>query len=592
MIFNKYQKIKLLITPQELLKLKYLIFFVFISAIVDVVGIAFIIPILSIFSDPNLINENKYLETAYKLFQFENTKEFILFLVITNIIFVFLGQIMKITSVYLQIKFIFNLEKNLGLRLIKKYLSKSYVWFDDKQYSELSKNILSEVSEVVNQTLLPFIFLISNMVAVIIYIVVMLIIDINVSLFAISLFCFLYYLIYKLIVNKLKKQGKNRKYANEERYQSVTEVFRFIKEIKLYKNSKEFINNFSRPANKFANAQIYSRFSGLAPRYILEGVSFLIILLLVLFQITYESNINLFSILTFLAIFGIKLLPLLQQVYINYNNLSYSSVVFDYIIDEFGNDNLHYQNDSYTKLKSSNCLQFNNVTYSYKETSVIKDFSFSFKYKKKYVIVGPSGSGKSTIIDLVMGLRNPNTGNIFLDNNELINISESWHGSIGYVSQNISLLNGSIYQNVAFTSDKNIIDKQKVKYICNLVLLDDFISTLTDGYDFVVTGSNINMSGGQMQKLSIARALYRNPSLLLLDEATSALDVESESIVLSNVFNYSKDCLIISVSHRPETMLKSDVVLLLDDGKLIDYGSYDDLISSSDSFKQLLRIDS
>jgi ABC-type multidrug transport system fused ATPase/permease subunit len=581
-----------LITPQELLKLKYLIFFVFISAIVDVVGIAFIIPILSIFSDPNLINENKYLETAYKLFQFENTKEFILFLVITNIIFVFLGQIMKITSVYLQIKFIFNLEKNLGLRLIKKYLSKSYVWFDDKQYSELSKNILSEVSEVVNQTLLPFIFLISNMVAVIIYIVVMLIIDINVSLFAISLFCFLYYLIYKLIVNKLKKQGKNRKYANEERYQSVTEVFRFIKEIKLYKNSKEFINNFSRPANKFANAQIYSRFSGLAPRYILEGVSFLIILLLVLFQITYESNINLFSILTFLAIFGIKLLPLLQQVYINYNNLSYSSVVFDYIIDEFGNDNLHYQNDSYTKLKSSNCLQFNNVTYSYKETSVIKDFSFSFKYKKKYVIVGPSGSGKSTIIDLVMGLRNPNTGNIFLDNNELINISESWHGSIGYVSQNISLLNGSIYQNVAFTSDKNIIDKQKVKYICNLVLLDDFISTLTDGYDFVVTGSNINMSGGQMQKLSIARALYRNPSLLLLDEATSALDVESESIVLSNVFNYSKDCLIISVSHRPETMLKSDVVLLLDDGKLIDYGSYDDLISSSDSFKQLLRIDS
>jgi ABC-type multidrug transport system fused ATPase/permease subunit len=300
----------------------------------------------------------------------------------------------------------------------------------------------------------------------------------------------------------------------------------------------------------------------------------------------------LFSILTFLAIFGIKLLPLLQQVYINYNNLSYSRVVYDYIIDEFGNDNLHYQNDSYTKLKSSNCLQFNNVTYSYKETSVIKDFSFSFKYKKKYVIVGPSGSGKSTIIDLVMGLRNPNTGNIFLDNNELINISESWHGSIGYVSQNISLLNGSIYQNVAFTSDKNIIDKQKVKYICNLVLLDDFISTLTDGYDFVVTGSNINMSGGQMQKLSIARALYRNPSLLLLDEATSALDVESESIVLSNVFNYSKDCLIISVSHRPETMLKSDVVLLLDDGKLIDYGSYDDLISSSDSFKQLLRIDS
>ncbi|MDA7735427.1 ABC transporter ATP-binding protein/permease [Gammaproteobacteria bacterium] len=507
-------------------------------------------------------------------------------------IFVFLGQIMKIASVYLQIKFIFNLEKNLGLRLIKKYLSKSYVWFDDKQYSELSKNILSEVSEVVNQTLLPFIFLISNMVAVIIYIVVMLIIDINVSLFAISLFCFLYYLIYKLIVNKLKKQGKNRKYANEERFQSVTEVFRFIKEIKLYKNSKEFINNFSRPANKFANAQIYSRFSGLAPRYILEGVSFLIILLLVLFQITYESNINLFSILTFLAIFGIKLLPLLQQVYINYNNLSYSSVVFDYIIDEFGNDNLHHQNNSYAKLKNPNCLQFNNVTYSYKETSVIKDFSFSFKYKKKYVIVGPSGSGKSTIIDLVLGLRNPNTGNIFLDNNELINISESWHGSIGYVSQNISLLNGSIYQNVAFTSDKNIIDKQKVKYICNLVLLDDFISTLTDGYDFVITGSNINMSGGQMQKLSIARALYRNPSLLLLDEATSALDVESESIVLSNVFNYSKHCLIISVSHRPETMLKSDVVLLLNDGKLIDYGSYDDLISSSDSFKQLLRIDS
>lgn len=578
--------------PKELINFKYLIAFVFISAIIDVLGIAFIIPILSIVSNENLIVNNKYLASVYKLFDFNSAKEFIFVLVVINILFVLLGQIMKIASVYAQIKFIYSLEKNLGLRLIKDYLSRSYVWFDDKQYSDLSKNILSEVSEVINQTILPFVFLISNIVAVSIYIIVMLIINLSVSVFTITIFCFLYYLIYRLIVKKLREQGKNRKHANEERYQSVTESFRFIKEIKIYNNSKEFIEKFIQPAEKFSSAQIYSRFSGLAPRYILEGVSFLIILLLVIYQISFENDLNLISILMFLAIFGIKLLPLLQQVYINYNNLSYSNVVFNYIVEEFSNCDLQYKKYTSSKINKFSFLNFKNVNYSYKNNSVIKDFTFKFDFKKKYVIVGPSGSGKSTIIDLILGLRSPVEGQVLLDDTTLLDYNDSWHNSIGYVSQNISLLNGSIYQNVAFTNDSKNIDKKKIKNICELVLLDDYISTLNEGYDFIVTGSNINMSGGQMQKLSIARALYRKPSLLLLDEATSALDVESESTILNNVFNYTKECLIISVSHRPETMIKSDIILLLDDGKLVCYGEYDELISSSNSFRQLLRINS
>ena len=212
-------------------------------------------------------------------------------------------------------------------------------------------------------------------------------------------------------------------------------------------------------------------------------------------------------------------------------------------------------------------------------TKIIKEISLEINQGQSVGIIGKSGAGKSTLIDLILGLINPVAGEIFIDNKQLINNIKNWQKLIGYVPQDIYLLDDTIKNNIAFGLNEHDIDHENVIKSIKLAKLDVFVNSLPEKENTIVGNRGVKVSGGQKQRIGIARALYNNPKVLVLDEATSSLDTENERQIMDEVYVSSKDRTLIIITHRHSSVFKCDIVYLLDKGKIIDKGNYKDLMN-------------
>ena len=200
-------------------------------------------------------------------------------------------------------------------------------------------------------------------------------------------------------------------------------------------------------------------------------------------------------------------------------------------------------------------------------------FNLEIKEGEKIGLVGTTGSGKSTLLDLFMGLNKPSKGNIFIDGhdiNDKKNISKlkSWHQSISHVPQKMYFTNATIAENIAFGVPKKEINMERIHTVSGLAKISEFIESSPLGYDSLIGERGVNLSGGQLQRIAIARALYRSPKVLILDEITSALDTQTEKEVLSSIQTLDKSITIIVIAHRKSTLKNCDKIIQLEDGQI------------------------
>jgi ABC-type multidrug transport system fused ATPase/permease subunit len=225
-------------------------------------------------------------------------------------------------------------------------------------------------------------------------------------------------------------------------------------------------------------------------------------------------------------------------------------------------------------------IQVKNLTFSYPESDkpAINNISFAINSGSTLAIIGSSGSGKTTLADCLLGLLEPTSGNIEIDKTapEIYRTINS--GSIAYVSQDVALVDGSIKENVAFALPESEVDAEKIDTALKRAHIYDFVKGLSQGVETVVGERGTRLSGGQRQRIGIARALYSNPKILVLDEATSALDAETESAITGMLKELHGQVTIISIAHRLSTVMHSDLVLFLRDGKLAGSGKFEDLV--------------
>ena len=222
-----------------------------------------------------------------------------------------------------------------------------------------------------------------------------------------------------------------------------------------------------------------------------------------------------------------------------------------------------------------------NVTFIHEgsNTKILEEISLEVKRGQRVGIIGKSGAGKSTLIDMMLGLIKPISGKIYVDNEELKNNIESWQKLIGYVPQDIYLLDDTIRNNIGFGLDTKDINQENILKSIKLAKLDEFINSFVDGLDTVIGERGIKLSGGQKQRIGIARALYNNPKILVLDEATSSLDYKNERQIMEEVYDASKQFTLIIVTHRHSSVFNCDIIYLIDKGRIIDKGKYKDLIN-------------
>tara|TARA_B110000305_G_C19322578_1_gene579699 strand:- start:256 stop:1068 length:813 start_codon:yes stop_codon:yes gene_type:complete len=268
--------------------------------------------------------------------------------------------------------------------------------------------------------------------------------------------------------------------------------------------------------------------------------------------------------------------------------LKYLKPIIDAIIENFNrythniplkkNSEVNNSNFSLEKILVKN-ISFN---YSNSKKLILKNINLKFEKNKIYCLVGETGCGKSTLMDIILGLLNPNEGKIIINNKtELSQNNDFWFNKISYVPQEPFLLNETFKNNICFAMDNDQISNQKFLEAIKLSCLEDVNIQLVKNEDDNIGERGLKLSGGQRQRIGIARALYVDKSLIALDEATSALDMVTEEKILKNLHSIKKDKILILIAHREQTIKSCDEVILLQDGNIKFVGKPEDYFSDN-----------
>jgi ABC-type multidrug transport system fused ATPase/permease subunit len=591
------KKIFNLLTTYEKKRIIILIILTLIMSLIDMLGVASIFPFIAVLSNPKLVETSELLNYFYRIsniFGVINVEQFLILLGLGVFVFLIISFIIRLITNYAQCRFAYMREYSISKHLIELYLSQPYDWFLSQHSAKLSKNILSEVTQVVNFSIHPFVQFISHGLATLALVTLLIILDPVLAIITLLVLLFCYLIIFFSIKNLLDRIGSERIKANEDRFTIVTKAFRSFKELKFSGLEKAYTKIFAKCSEKYANSQSLTKIISESPRYFVEVLSFggLIILILVLLSRGIKFEIIL-PIITLYAFAGYRLLPALQQIYVAISNLSSAKPSLDLLSDEFKKLRLYKQESNCVPMSITRCISLKNVSFSYPNVNkiVLKKINISIPAFSKIGIVGMTGSGKTTTVDIILGLLNPSHGELAVDGNIIdSNNKRSWQKSIGYVSQQIYLNDDTVAANIAFGVDASYIDYSAIEDAAKIANLHEFImKELPQGYNTFIGENGVRFSGGQRQRLGIARALYNKPQVLILDEATSSLDSLTEKYVIEEVDRLKKKITLIIISHRLSTVKNCDIIFLLENGEIKDQGSYEELFERSAIFKKFLE---
>ena len=572
-----------------------LLIFTFIMAIIDVAGVASVLPFMAVLSNPSIIDNSEILRSnLYSMVHYFGMDLKIMLGLFVLFILLF-SLFLKSLTLYLQYKFVLNLEFTLSLRLFRDYINKPYDWFVARNSADLIKIILSEVGVVVGGGMLPLMIMVAQSAVVFLLACMLFIINVKLTLAVIVSFGSCFLLFYFLTSNRLRNLSNIRHSANSERYASVNDAFSAFRAIRIQSLEDIFVKKYSNAALKYAESQTESLVLSQVPRFFLEGIAFGGLIIFILIFISKGADFSeLIPYLTLYAFAGYRLLPALQQIYASATQIKFNAVAINDIYENLSKivDISHLTNE--LNINDRNVLEdleLSGVSFSYEGSNhlTLKDINLKFPSNTSIGIVGASGCGKSTLMDIMLGLLKPTHGVVRVDG-EILNETniKKLRNKIGYVPQSIYLSDDTILANIAYGCNSNTIDFDKVVKAAKMANIHDYIiNQLPMGYETRVGDRGVLLSGGQKQRIGIARALYNEPKFLFLDEATSALDSNNEKIIIGSINSLSSKMSIISIAHRIETMREYDKIILIDSGRVIGEGTYDELMSNSDRFREL-----
>ncbi len=560
----------------------------------EAVGVLSVFPFFAVLANPQLIESNPILKAVYERVGFNTEQAFLFALGFAVVFLLVISLVAKALTIFFQTRFALMREYAISRRLVEGYLHQPYIWFLNQHSADLGKNILSQVGVVVGNALLPMINLIVQSTLAFSILLVLLFVDAVLAItvgFVLGVSYIVVLFLTKGLIDRLGKLSFN---SNHDRFMVVNEAFSAAKEVKLSGLEKVYIERFSFPAKVYAKTQATASITGQLPRFFFEAIAFggMLVLTLILMYRDENGLKAALPIIVLYAFAGYRLMPALQQIYGAFTQIRFASHAVNLLHSEVVEFNaVSAKNSNTKKLLVNSSIKLRNIVFRYPNAlnDAVKGLNIDIPANQTIGFVGSSGSGKSTTIDLILGLLNPTEGELRVDG-ECINSNNlrRWQSTIGYVPQQIYLVDDTILANIAFGVPCDEVILENVERASKIACLHDFVTKkLPHGYSTRVGERGLRLSGGQRQRIGIARALYHNPSVLVLDEATSALDTITEKAVMNALKNLGDPRTIILVAHRLTTLRECNKIYLMDQGELIDSGTYEELQIKNSIFKKM-----
>ena len=567
------KKILVLLNKKEKSNAILLVFLMFIGMIFETLSIGLIIPMLALLlKGPLGLMEIELLADFHQFF-FDNQENIILYGVSIFIIIFLIKYIFLVVLNFLLYKFSSNLMHRLGNDLLKSYLKRPYNYFINTNSSVLINNIIKQLETFISQMIEPLLQLATEILII----------------FGITLFLIIYdprsvfYLVICLVVPSIfffyliKKKSRSMGIAHQKYdelvLKSLSQAIGGIKEIKLFQKFSQFLQSFNFYFYNAVRIRRNRLFLTQLPRFWIEFFAIFSLCIIVLLANINEKSDNLLTLMGLFGACALRILPSLNKTIINLQVITFgkkaTKTIFEQIEFKISIQN-DYEKNLYNKIEKFENLRIKDLSYSYEENSkILNKVNLTLNKGQKIGFIGESGTGKSTLINIITGLLDPSEGSIVI--NEKFDLSENklqWQSKIGYAPQNYHLIDDTIAKNVSLEITNSKIDYNLLHEVINICCLSDYINGLTKKLETNIGEIGSNISGGQKQRLVIARALYSNPEILILDEATNALDLQTENNILKNLKLYKPNLTVLIISHRLETLNECDKLFEIKNKKI------------------------
>ena len=539
-------------------KILIIILFSILTTCLEMIGIGSVIPLLaSLSADNNIFEKVNFIKFNFVI---DNNNSIYFFLSIVISVFIIKNIFVYFFNLY-QAKYLFSFYNFLMKEFLNIYLKQPYDFHLNRNSAILMRNIRKETSGFING--LKNILVIINETLILIAIIFFLLyFNYQITIILIALVSIVAFLFNKIISKKSIEYGKIHQFHDGKLNQTLHESFGSLKDIYLYNRSDNFLQRFIGHAEISKKVGIYTSIISSLPRHWLEIIFIISLTSIVLYSSYVLNDLNsALPLAGLFAISGIRLMPAVNKIIGSYQQINLSKASINLVYEELKlkKNILVDRTEKFNKNKNEfKSLLIKNLSFKYSNTDkfIFENVNFEIKKNLHIGFVGSSGSGKTTLIDCLLGLLPPTSGKILFNNQNIYNDLKNWQSNIGYVPQNIYLMDASIQENIAIGINKRFIDIDRINLSLKLSNLDEFIKGLPDGLSTNVGEKGVKISGGQRQRIGIARALYNNPQILVLDEATNALDTATEERFLNliNELKNQQNLTVVMITHRINTL--------------------------------------
>ena len=576
-----YSKLKVLLDRKQKSQMVGIVVLMLIGGVLESLGIAMIAPVMQVVIDPKEVEESFILSSIYDFFNLTSTTQLAAIIMVSIILVFIIKNVFLYFMNVVQLRFVYTNQFATSRRMMINFMQRPYEYYLNADTTVIQRNITSDVNNLY-ALILSCLQLISEIIVFVCLVAILLSQDAKMTITIATLLVIVLLVIKFVIKPVMVKAGKDNQDYYSGLYKWIYESVTGIKEIKVAAKENYFINGYADCGAGYVNAvQKYNLYNS-TPRLLIETIAIAGMIGYMLFVMAQGTSLtSLLPQLTVLAAAAARLLPSANRINNYLTSIAYFEPFLDNVSenlqDEIHDESISYNSEDYRtksqieKLPVSKSINLEDITYKYPNTDkyILDGADMEIPVGKSVGIVGTSGAGKTTIVDVLLGLLEPEKGRILADGVDVKTNYKGWLKNVGYIPQTIFMTDSTIRKNVAFGVPEDEIDDAKVWQALSEAALDSFVKELPEGLDTEIGERGIRLSGGQRQRIGIARALFEDPEVLVLDEATSALDNDTEAAIMDSINRLHGKKTLVIIAHRLQTIEKCDMIYGIKDGKAV-----------------------